>query len=158
MPKKNAIEKQNVGRPRTFNTVKELEACIELYKDYLKQTDKPPTIAGLAYYTGISRQSIYNYKERDEYFGTIKSLVDWILMTYEELAITSSGGGIIFLLKNYGYTDKQEIQQTGKGIDVSIQWDNNPYSNLTENELRQLSTIKNMTDDELENEVQKFER
>jgi hypothetical protein len=30
-------------------------------------------------------------------------------MTYEETAITNSSGGVIFLLKNYGYTDKQDI-------------------------------------------------
>ena len=79
-----------------------------------------------------------------------------IMMAAVHAATNGNINAAIFIRNSVDGRPKQDIQQTGKGIDVSIQWDNNPYSNLTENELRQLSTIKNMTDDELENEVLKF--
>ena len=109
------------GQPPKFETVEDLEECIENYKEYLKENHKPPTIAGLAYFTGIERQTIYNYKKKDEFFDTIKQFRDWIIMNYEEYSITNSSvAGVIFLLKNYGYTDKQEIEHSGKMTHVTI--------------------------------------
>ncbi len=110
------------GRPRAFNTPQELQKRIDEYKEYLKTNNKPPTIAGLTYYTGIDRQTLYNYKKQDEFFDTIKTFVDWVIMTYEEQAYDKGNAGIIFLLKNYGYTDKQEHEISG-GIDIKVNWD-----------------------------------
>lgn len=107
------------GQPPSFNNVNELEAKLDEYKKYLKQEGKPPTIAGLAYYTGLDRKTIYNYEKKDEYFHTLKKFRDWIMMNYEELAIEKGNGGIVFLLKNYGYNDKQEIEHSGN-IGVNI--------------------------------------
>lgn len=113
--------KNPVGRPRIFKDAEDLERRLNDYKEYLRDNDKPPTIAGLAYYTGIDRQTIYNYSERDEYFDILKRFRDWIMMNYEELAIEKGNGGIVFLLKNYGYTDKQEIQHDGN-LDTTIRF------------------------------------
>jgi len=103
------------GRPPLFNTPEELEKCLDAYRLYLEETGKPPTIAGMAYYTGLDRKSIYNYEKKDKFFYAIKKFRDWILMTYEETAADKGNAGIIFLMKNYGYTDKQEIEQTNLG-------------------------------------------
>lgn len=111
------------GKPRKFKDEKELQKALDNYKKYLEKADKPPTIAGLAYYTGIDRQTLYNYQKRDEYFDTIKAFRDWVLMTYEEEAITRGNGGIVFLLKNYGYTDKQEQEISG-GLTIKADWGN----------------------------------
>lgn len=109
------------GQPPKFETPEDLQKCIDKYKDYLEDTGKPPTIAGLAYYTGIDRGTIYNYKEKDEFFNTIKAFRDYVIMTYEEYSITNSSvAGVIFLLKNYGYSDKQEIEHSGKTTQVVI--------------------------------------
>lgn len=107
------------GQPPLFNNVKELDERLEIYKEYLKTNSKPPTIAGLAYYTGLDRKTIYNYENKDEFFHTIKKFRDWILMNYEELSIEKGNGGIVFLMKNYGYNDKQEIEHSGN-IGVNI--------------------------------------
>ena len=112
--KRNKDEpKRGRGRPKSFETVEQLQDTIERYKQYLKEDKKPPTIAGLAYYTGIDRTTLYTYKEKDEYYNIIKKFVDWILMEYEETAIQKGGAGIIFLMKNYGYSDKCEMAVTG---------------------------------------------
>lgn len=107
------------GQPPLFDNVAELEEKVESYKAYLELTGKPPTIAGLAYYTGLDRKTIYNYEKKDEFFHAIKRFRDWVMMNYEELAIEKGNGGIVFLLKNYGYNDKQEIEHSGE-IGVSI--------------------------------------
>lgn len=111
-------KKRGRGQPPKL-TPEQLKQKIEEYKGYLKETGKPPTIAGLAYFTGIDRQTIYNYKQKDEYFDTIKECREWILATYEEVAINKGHSGIIFLMKNYGYTDRQETEITG-GININI--------------------------------------
>lgn len=107
-------KESNAGRDLLFKNKEELELKLDAYKKYLQETGKPPTIAGLAYYTGITRQTIYNYSERDQFFDTIKEFRNYILMNYEELAIEKGNGGIVFLLKNYGYTDKQEVEHSGE--------------------------------------------
>ena len=118
------------GRPPLFKSVKELEKCIDKYKQYLIDEKKPATMAGLAYYTGIDRKSLYNYSKKDKYFPTLKRFVSWILLSWEETAITDGKAGLIFLLKNYGYTDKQEIEHTH--IDK--------YEDMTDEQLVELLT------------------
>ena len=66
------------------------------------------------------RQTIYNYSEKDEFFDTLKEFRQFIMMNYEELAIEKGNGGIVFLLKNYGYTDKQEVEHSGELSQVVI--------------------------------------
>jgi hypothetical protein len=113
-------KKSNAGRPPLFKNKEELELKLDAYKQYLLESEKPPTIAGLAYYTGIDRQTIYNYSEKDEFFDTLKEFRQFIMMNYEELAIEKGNGGIVFLLKNYGYTDKQEVEHSGELSQVVI--------------------------------------
>lgn len=113
--------KKKVGRGLAFKSVEELNSKLENYKEYLTKTGKPPTMAGLAYYLGIDRRTLYNYAEKDEFFHTIKNFRDWIMMTLEESAIEKGNGGIVFLLKNYGYTDQQNVDVTG-GVDLHIKW------------------------------------
>ena len=101
------------GRPKIFKNVADIEEKIKRYEYYLKTEDKPPTFAGLAYYLGIDRQTLYNYAKKDEYFDTIKRYRDWVVMNLEELCIIKGNGGTIFIAKNYGYTDKQEVEHSG---------------------------------------------
>ena len=109
MPNKRIPTGNPNGRPRFFKSVEEIETKIKAYKEYLEEKGKPPTIAGLAYYLGIDRQSLYNYEKKDEFFDTIKKYRDWVMMNLEESGVEKGNGGVIFLLKNYGYRDKQEV-------------------------------------------------
>lgn len=121
------------GRPLKYQTVEELQVAIE---DYFKGTgtksvenpnydpedddsqqevivhQKPPTITGLAFYLGFtSRQAIMNYEGRPEFFDAIKTAKLRIEMHYEESLFGKNPGGPIFALKNFGWSDKQEIDQ-----------------------------------------------
>lgn len=99
------------GRPLIYKTANELEKLIEQYFKDCTKRNRPPTIAGLAYWLNVDRQTIYNYENRDEFFGTIKRARDRIIMNIEEELIVKGNSGTIFLAKNYGYSDKQEVEQ-----------------------------------------------
>jgi hypothetical protein len=98
------------GRPKMFKSAKDIDDKVTVYKAYLKDNEKLPTMAGLAYHLGCDRKTLYNYSKDDAFFPTIKKYRDWIEMNLEEIAIDKGNGGIVFLMKNYGYTDKQYIE------------------------------------------------
>ena len=110
------------GRPLKFKTDEELQEAINNYFEYCKQYKKPETIAGLAYHLGVERKTIYNYENRDEFLLTIKKARDRILAGLEEALFKEGKSGQIFLAKNYGYSDKQEIEHSGD-IEIKFEFD-----------------------------------
>lgn len=98
------------GRPRIFETPDQLLASVQEYIS----TEPKPTLAGLAYFLNIDRQTLYNYADRDEYFDIIKRARDFIEYKYEErLIYENSPTGVIFALKNMGWKDKSETDVNG---------------------------------------------
>ena len=103
------------GRPKKWATPEALQQDINKYWKYCETEQRPPTIAGLAYYVNVDRHTIYNYKNDDEFFHTIKKARERIMMYMEESAAMGVGGaGNIFLMKNYGYKDKHEVEANVK--------------------------------------------
>lgn len=119
-----------VGKPLRFKTVQELEIAID---DYFNECDnrlkeihnkegesvavtlpEPYTMAGLAYALGISRQTLIDYKNRDEYLDAIKKARARVERDVERrLLETPNQTGAIFNLKNnFGWRDKTEIEAT----------------------------------------------
>jgi len=111
------------GRPLIFETPEQLEAAIQAY--FEKQvTDKAPiTISGLAYELGFeSRQSIYDYKEREEFSYILKRATFFVESQYENKLSGTTPTGAIFALKNMGWKDKVETGFTdSEGKDVQPQ-------------------------------------
>lgn len=124
-----------VGRPKAYTEVEKMQEKIDQYFNECDRKKEPYTITGLALALDLDRKSINNYAKDSEFFPTIKK-AKLIVENYLEkrLINDSSATGIIFNLKNnYGWSDKQEIQHSGNV--------NNPFSELSTEELRQL--IKN---------------
>lgn len=118
----------NVGRPLKFASVEELQ---EKINDYFNNTlEEELTITGLALALDTDRQTLINYQNREEYFDTIKKAKTRIEHSYEKALRKNGRTGDIFALKNFGWTDKQEIESN-----VNM----NAYSNLSEEELRALA-------------------
>lgn len=105
------------GQPQKWQTKEQLQADIDKYFNDCKVTHRPLTIAGLASALGVSRTTIYNYGYKDEFFNTIKSARDKVMAYIEEQAIVRGNSGVIFLMKNYGYTDKRETDVNVGGKD-----------------------------------------
>lgn len=111
------------GQPPRWETPEELQEDIDLYIKTCHEEGRPLTIAGLALAVGVDRQTIYNYEKKDEYFGIIKRARDHILAFLEEKMMMEGKAGQIFLAKNYGYTDRQEIESSGTNS-IRVTWGN----------------------------------
>ncbi len=103
-----------VGRPKAFKSVEEVEEKIEAYFNYCEEKEKPYTMSGLAYYLGIDRKTLLNYSKNEEYFHTIKKARDKVQMQLEEcLYRLGNNSGVIFNLKNnFDWKDKMEVEKT----------------------------------------------
>lgn len=109
------------GRPRLWKDPIELS---NLIAEYFNSTERP-TLSGLAVFLEIDRQTLYNYKERDEFFDIIKKATAKVESIYEERAIYENNPtGVIFALKNMGWTDRVANDHTSQGEKIAppIQW------------------------------------
>ena len=121
MEKENK-EKHAGGRPRKYNSPEEMQVAID---DYFATTTKI-TICGLALHLGfVSRTSLINYAGYgEEFMNTIKAAKAKVEQYYEEHLIGTGAAGPIFALKNFKWSDKQEIDMDIKGeIDMSFDID-----------------------------------
>lgn len=103
-----------VGRPRAFKSVEEVEEKINAYFNYCEEKEKPYTMSGLAYYLGIDRRTLLNYSKNEDYFPLIKKARDKVQMQLEEcLYRLGNNSGVIFNLKNnFDWKDKMEVEKT----------------------------------------------
>src|SRR5690625_2408184 len=95
-----------MARPLKYETPEELQIAVD---EYFNGNDRA-TLSGLALHLGFeSRQTLYNYGERDEFLDIIKKARMNVEATYEErLIYESNPTGVIFALKNMGWDDKKD--------------------------------------------------
>ena len=132
-----------VGRPKIFNDVKEVEEKINAYFNYCEEKEKPYTMSGLAYYLGISRQTLVNYSNQDQFFDTIKKARDRVQMQLEENALSNKANPTftIFNLKNnFDWKDKiehssSEVENINKNISNIANLLNNPKPTRSEEDV-----------------------
>lgn len=142
-----------VGRPPLYDNPETLEDQIgQYFKSGVKKKTiligpsnnriaveiEVPTITGLCIFLGFeSRQSFYDYEQKPEFAYTVKRARLFIEREYEEMLNTGNTTGAIFALKNFGWTDKQEIEQKTTLKDERID-----ATKLTDEELRILAEIQ----------------
>lgn len=113
-----------VGRPKKYNSVEEMQQLINDYFNYCDENKKPYTVSGLANALDLTRQSLLNYEENDDFFDTIKRAKSKIEQFAEEcLFVGSNTAGVIFNLKNnYNWKDKQEIEaEVNTDVTINIE-------------------------------------
>lgn len=101
------------GRPLKFESVQDLKNKID---DYFRVTaEKDWMITGLAVFLDTSRDTLMDYEKglntRAEFSDTVKQAKLKIEMSYERRGINRGNAFDIFALKNFGWVDKQEIDQ-----------------------------------------------
>jgi hypothetical protein len=122
------VEKNKVGRPLKYKTVKALEEAVQDYFDYCDNrmmsvyvkdlgdsiqvaNPAPYTMTGLARALNLSRQALMEYSGRDGYGDTIRRSRQRV----EEYAETmlyegKNATGVIFNLKNnFGWVDQTQV-------------------------------------------------
>lgn len=107
------MTKKATGRPRLYDTPAAFDEKVSAYYNHCKETNDPITWTGLALYLGFSsRQSIDEYLKYDGFSDSVKRaklLVEW---SYEKRVLGNNAAGPIFVLKNMGWSDKQELAHT----------------------------------------------
>ena len=107
-----------MARPPKYNTAKEIQVKVDEYFQERVSEGKKPIISGLCYHLGFeTRQSFYDLEKLDKFSYTVKRARLRIEMFYEEQLMGNHTAAAIFALKNFGWTDKQEIDIKG---DVDI--------------------------------------
>lgn len=102
------------GRPLTYDSPEDLQKAITEYFEQVAEAKGIITVTGLALHLGFdSRQSIYDYKERDEFSYIIKRALLMVENAYEMRVCGNNPTGPIFVLKNMGWKDKSEVEQSG---------------------------------------------
>lgn len=132
-----------VGRPRAFKSVEEVEEKINAYFNYCEEKEKPYTMSGLAYYLEIDRKTLLNYSKNEEYFHTIKKARDKVQMQLEENALSNKANPTftIFNLKNnFDWKDKiehssSEVENINKNVSNIANLLNNPKPNRSEEDV-----------------------
>lgn len=78
-----------------------------------------PSITGLAIFLGFeSRQSMYDYLKKPDFSYSIKKALLKVENSYESGLWLEKPTGVIFALKNMGWTDKIETDITSKGESI----------------------------------------
>ena len=129
------------GRPAKYETVEDMQKLIVEYFNECEAEGKKPTVTGMGYVLGMDRKDLLNYERcfeldrlkqypdsvRRGFVNTIKDAKRFIESCLEDKLINGNTTpiGLIFALKNnYGWVDKQEIEQTNKTIKVELEDDN----------------------------------
>lgn len=113
-----------MARPTIFNT-EIVEKTAEYLATWKELGDAIPSIAGLAVYLDITRETVYDWAKQEDKkeFSDIVSKI----ATKQELAlINGSLNGKLnarisgMLLGKHGYSDKQDVTSNGETINVNI--------------------------------------
>lgn len=105
------------GRPRLYNSPEEFSAKVDEYLAVCKEDEEPITWTGLALYLGFSsRQSIDEYQKYDGFSDAVKRAKMFVEQAYEKRVLGNNAAGPIFVLKNMGWSDRQELDhRSGDG-------------------------------------------
>lgn len=158
-PGKESKTKHAGGRPPHYSTPEELQIVIDEYFDKFsgltimrdstgvavldKQGKpileiKPPTLSGLAYHVGfLSRNSIYDYIQRDDEFSCIFKKAKLRIVDFaEQMLYSGKPVGAIFALKNSkeGFEDAVKVNTEVKHTQFDV-------SKLSNDDLAQLSNM-----------------
>lgn len=124
-------------RPPIFPTLKALEDKINEFRQFCKENSKPMTIERLAFICWCDRDTILNYWNKEEFFGTISKIRSEILAEKVERLNDKENytPWIVFDLKNnHKYIEKQEIDQRNLNIDTTPK----ELATMTDEELQAL--------------------
>jgi hypothetical protein len=107
---------RKVGRPKAFGTPKDL---VKVLNEYFSTTkEEEITITGLCIALRINKDTFYEYMKKDKYKDIINEARMLVENSYE-LSLRKYGrSGDIFALKNFGWKDKQELEQTTRKIEI----------------------------------------
>lgn len=111
------------GRPPKFKSVKQIQAAIDAYFEKCDETKEPYAVTGLALALDTNCQTLLNYEaNRPEFIEPIKrakaKCEHWLLT--QAMLNKVPQPIAIFVLKNFGWSDKQEIEHTATEFTIKV--------------------------------------
>jgi hypothetical protein len=106
------------GRPRKFGSKEELAEAVAKYFNTTKREDW--RVTGLALALDTNRESLCRWiDEKRDFHDIIKKAKAFIEDKYAENCEKNGRAGDIFILKNMGWKDKQEVDMNHSGsVDI----------------------------------------
>lgn len=131
------MSKNKGGRPFKFTDPDKLDAQIEDFFKWCAENKRIPTVTGLAVHLDTDRLTLLHYENsldnpaydkldydvKVKLINSIKRAKQRVESEYEQALFNkNSAVGAIFTLKNnYKWVDKQEVEQTNKTIEVTLE-------------------------------------
>lgn len=110
------IPSYKMGRPRAFDTERELRDACEDYLEWCKEFRQIPNKAGLAVHFCVSQETVREYGKKPEFSGAVKWINGQIENFWVQNLARPHAAGTIFYLKNaFGYQDRTETDITSGG-------------------------------------------
>lgn len=104
----------NGGRPPHYETPEDVIAVCDEYFEYIKESNEPATVTGLALYLGFSsKSSLFDYEKKEEFSSIIKKARTRVEHEYEKRLHGDKNAGAIFALKNMDWDDKVKQELSG---------------------------------------------
>lgn len=107
------MELRKIGRPLKIETPEQMK---KILNEYFETTEESKlTITGLCLALGLDKSTFYDYEKREDYKEIVRQARLIVENSYEISLRENGRTGDIFALKNFGWTDKQEIDTNTQG-------------------------------------------
>ena len=124
------MELRKVGRPLKIESPEQME---QILNEYFETTEENKiTLTGICLALNLDKSNFYEYEKREGYEEIVKRARMIVENSYEISLRENGRTGDIFALKNFGWTDKQEIDNNTQGkvtIIISLPKDDEDESN-----------------------------
>lgn len=105
---------EKVGRPPIYSSVDEMILKLQEWERKIVDGEKP-TVTGLCLALDFeSKDTLYSYRDKDEFSYPIKRALLIVENGYEKALRDNNATGSIFALKNMGWKDKIETEMSGE--------------------------------------------
>lgn len=109
-----------MARPRIIENSQVFDRLAKKYFDSCQKEKRRPTLTGLVLALGLSsRQSLDDYQGREEFLDSVKRAKLRIEEAYEDRLDGNSPAGAIFALKNFGWSDRSQLDHSSSDGSMS---------------------------------------
>lgn len=104
------MELRKIGRPLKIETPEQMK---KILNEYFETTEENKlTITGLCLALGLDKSTFYDYEKREDYKEIVRQARLIVENSYEISLRENGRTGDIFALKNFGWRDKVEYEDT----------------------------------------------
>ena len=104
------MELRKVGRPLKIESPEQME---KILNEYFATTDENKiTLTGICLALDLDKNNFYEYEKREGYEKIVKRARMIVENSYEMSLRENGRTGDIFALKNFGWKDKTEVENT----------------------------------------------